>query len=108
LINSGTGERRKAGTSTSGNYDFTALPPGEYEVKATAPGFAEWSGKLTLRVSQEAAVNPVLTPASISTTIDVNDVTSVITTEQSSLSDVKEAARIEALPARCMASPPRI
>ena len=61
-------------------------------------GFAEWAGKLTLRVSQEAAVDPVLTPASISTTINVNDVTPVITTEQSSLSDVKEAARIEALP----------
>src|SRR5690242_19271913 len=32
LINSGTGERRQATTSSSGNYDFTALPPGEYEV----------------------------------------------------------------------------
>jgi len=98
LINSGTGERRQATTSSSGNYDFTALPPGEYEVKATATGFAPWSGKLTLRVSQQAAVNPELTTAAVSTTVNITDVTPVITTEQSSLSDVKEAARIEALP----------
>ncbi len=98
LINSGTSEHRKASTSGSGTYDFTALPPGEYEVKATASGFSEWSGKLTLRVSQEAAVNPSLTTASVSTSVTVNDVTPVITTEESSLSDVKEAARIESLP----------
>jgi Carboxypeptidase regulatory-like domain/TonB dependent receptor len=98
LINTGTGEKRHATTSTSGNYDFTALPPGEYEVKATAPGFSEWSGKLTLRVSQEAAVNPSLSTAAIATSIQVSDVTPVITTVESSLSDVKEAARIEALP----------
>jgi type 1 fimbria pilin len=30
LINSGTGEHRKASTSSSGTYSFTALPPGEY------------------------------------------------------------------------------
>jgi hypothetical protein len=98
LINSGTGEHRQSTTSSSGNYDFTALPPGEYEVKATATGFAAWSGKLTLRVSQEAAVNPELTTAAVSTTVNITDVTPVITTEESSLSDVKEAARIEALP----------
>src|SRR3977135_1522548 len=80
LVNSGTGEKRHATTSTSGNYDFTALPPGEYEVKATAPGFSDWSGKLTLRVSQEAAVNPSLTTAAIATSIKVSDVTRVSTT----------------------------
>ena len=98
LINTGTGEHRRATTSAAGNYDFAALPPGEYEVKAKSAGFSEWSGKLTLRVSQEAAVNPVLTTAAVSTTVSVTDVTPVITTEESSLSDVKEAARIESLP----------
>ncbi|MDQ6664233.1 MAG: TonB-dependent receptor [Acidobacteriota bacterium] len=98
LINIGTGEHRRATSSSSGSYDFTALPPGEYSVKATASGFSEWSGRLTLRVSQEAAVNPSLTTASVSTSVNVTDVTPVITTEQSSLSDVKEATRIESLP----------
>ncbi len=98
LMNSGTGEHRKEITSGAGAYDFTALPPGEYELKARAPGFAEWVGKLTLRVSQEAGINPSLTTAALATSVTVSDVTPVITTEASSLSDVKEAARISSLP----------
>ena len=98
LTNSGTGEQRKGTTSGTGAYDFTALPPGEYELKARAPGFSEWVGKLTLRVSQEAGINPRLITAAMATSVTVSDVTPVITTEASSLSDVKEAARISSLP----------
>ena len=98
LTNLGTEEHRESKTSDAGTYDFASLPPGEYEVRAKAAGFAEWTGKLTLRVSQELAVNPTLMTASLATTVIVNDVTPVITTEESSLSDVKEARRIESLP----------
>lgn len=98
LVNIGTDERRQVASSNSGSYAFTALPPGEYEVKATAAGFSTWTGKLVLRVSQEVAVNPTLTTALVSTSVNVNDVTPVITTEESSLTDVKEARRIESLP----------
>ena len=98
LTNLGTDEHRRETSGRSGSYDFAALPPGEYEVKATAAGFSVWTGKLTLRVSQETAVNPTLSTAAVATSVNVNDVTSVITTEESSLSDVKEARRIESLP----------
>ncbi|MGH9667817.1 MAG: carboxypeptidase regulatory-like domain-containing protein, partial [Bryobacteraceae bacterium] len=98
LTNLGTGEHRQQTTTANGNYDFTALSPGEYEVKASASGFAEWSGKLTLRVAQDAEINPVLQAATVATSVQVNDVTPVITTDNSSLSDVKEAERIAALP----------
>jgi len=98
LTNTGTAEKRQERTSSQGNYVFSALQPGEYEVKASAQGFADWAGKLTLRVAQEAAVNPTLQAASLTTSVTVNDVNPVITTEVSSLSDVKEAARIESLP----------
>ena len=98
LTNIGTAEKRQEKTSSQGSYVFSALQPGEYEVKASAQGFADWAGKLTLRVAQEAAVNPTLQAASLTTSVTVNDVNPVITTEVSSLSDVKEAARIESLP----------
>src|SRR5438874_8254099 len=52
LTNSGTGEHRQGRTKQSGDYDFAALPPGDYVVKASAPGFADWTGQLTLRVGQ--------------------------------------------------------
>lgn len=98
LTNTGTGEHREERTKGAGDYDFAALPPGEYQVKVTAPGFSEWIGQLTLRVAQEAVVNPKLQTAALNTIVNVADVTPVISTEESSLSDVKESTRIESLP----------
>lgn len=98
LVNTGTNEHRTGKTNEQGSYDFTALPPGDYKLSATHPGFSAWSGALTLRVSQEAVVNPSLSTAALATSVTVQDVTPVIVTESSELSDVKEAARINALP----------
>ncbi len=98
LTNGGTGEHRQQQTNSEGNYDFTTLPPGEYRMKVTAQGFAEWAGQLTLRVSQDAEVNANLQTASLSSSVTVEDVTPVIDTDNAALSDVKEAARIESLP----------
>ena len=99
LVNIGTGETRKLQSSAQGTYTFTALPPGEYEVKVQAPGFANWAGRLTLRVAQEAVVNVSLATATLVTAVEVAaDVTPILNLESSSLSDVKEVARIESLP----------
>lgn len=98
LTNSGTGEKREAKSRADGRYEFVALAPGEYELRADATGFAQWSGKLTLRVAQEAVVDPLLQTGALTTTVSVEDVTPVISSESSNLSDVKEASRITALP----------
>lgn len=99
LTNAGTGEQRRQETAAQGAYDFAALPPGEYEIKAMVPGFAEWTGRLTLRVGQEAVVNLTMQTAIVKTAVEViGDVTPVISLESSSLTDVKEVARIESLP----------
>ena len=98
LINTGTGEHRQQPTNRQGNYDFTALSPGQYQIKAAAPGFAEWTGEMTLRVAQDAEINPILQAASVATSVEVKDVTPVIDTDNSTLSDVKESQRIDALP----------
>jgi hypothetical protein len=98
LTNTGTGEHRRAQGSSEGTYVFSALSPGEYSVKATAAGFGDWTGQLTLRVAQEAVIDVSMQTASLQTTVQVEDVTPVISPESSSLSDVKEASRIESLP----------
>ncbi|MEP6536047.1 MAG: TonB-dependent receptor [Bryobacteraceae bacterium] len=98
LTNTGTGEKREQRTSGEGIYTFNGLPPGEFSLKVSASGFADWSGQLTVRVAQEAVVNPSLLTGNLSTSVTVADVTPVISTEDSSLNDVKEASRIEALP----------
>jgi carboxypeptidase family protein len=98
LRNTGTGEHWEKQTTSEGAFDFPALSPGEYEVKVSAPGFADWTGKLTLRVGQQAVVNPQMQTASTRTTITVADVTPIINTDNGSISDVKEAERIASLP----------
>lgn len=98
LVNTGTDEHRTERTNKEGYFDFTALNPGEYEVTVGTEGFAAWSGKLTLRVAQEATLAPTLRVAGTKTSIDVVDVTPVIDRSDAILSDVKEAARIETLP----------
>jgi hypothetical protein len=98
LTNTGTGEHFQKKTNGEGNYDFPALPPGDYQVKSAARGFADWTGNLTLRVGQQAVVNPQMQTAQAQTTVVVQDVTPVIDTDNGSLSDVKEATRIESLP----------
>jgi len=99
IMNAGTGERRQQSATAQGTYAFAGLPPGEYQIKATLAGFAEWSGRLILRVAQDAVVDINMTPASVSTAVQVvSDVTPIINPESSALSDIKEVARIESLP----------
>ncbi|WP_321475577.1 TonB-dependent receptor [uncultured Paludibaculum sp.] len=98
VSNIATGERRKTQVSPVGVYIFSALPPGNYAVKVTSTGFADWSGQLTLRVAQEAVIDVMMQTATVQTTVEVADVTPVISPETSSLADVKEASRIETLP----------
>ena len=67
-------------------------------MSVTAPGFADWVGVLTLRVSQAATVNATLNAASVSTQVTVRDVTPIIDSVNPTLSDVKNATAIETVP----------
>ena len=98
LVKDGTGERHSDQSNKEGYYTFTALSPGDYSIKVTAQGFDVWAGKLTLRVAQTAVVNAALKPGSVQQTVTVSDVTPVIDSANATLSDVKEATRIDTLP----------
>ena len=98
LTNLGTGEHREDNTNREGYFDFTALSPGEYEVRVKREGFADYVAKLTLRVAQNATVDASLNVASASASVDVIDATPVIDRSEATLSDVKEDVRIQTLP----------
>ncbi len=98
LVNVGTAEQSSQLTNKDGYYTFTDLAPADYTVKVTAPAFAPWEGKLTLRVAQEAVINAKLKPGSVSASITVTDVTPAIDAADGTISDVKEATRIETIP----------
>lgn len=98
LTNLGTQEHREDRTNREGYFDFTALAPGEYEVRVHREGFADYAAKLTLRVAQNATVDATLQVASANTSVDVVDATPVIDRSEATLSDVKEDIRIQTLP----------
>jgi outer membrane receptor protein involved in Fe transport len=97
LTNLDNSAHRTAQSNGSGYYDFEALSPGHYSVKTSAPGFSAWEGKLILRVAQNAEVNPLMKIGSVETTIAV-DATPQIDVSDGTISDVKDATRIETLP----------
>jgi len=98
LINQGTAEQYTDQSNKEGYYTFTALSPGEYVLKASAPGFETWKGSLTLRVAQEAVIDAKLKPGAVQETITVSDVTPIVDVGDGTLSDVKDSALLETLP----------
>src|SRR5665213_1250395 len=98
VTNVGTGQTSTTQSNAVGYFAVTNLNPANYKVTASAQCFANWVGVLTLRVSQTALVDPKLNAASVTTQVTVKDVTPVIDQVDATLSDVKEATRIEAIP----------
>ncbi|MEO6829274.1 MAG: TonB-dependent receptor, partial [Acidobacteriaceae bacterium] len=98
LTNVGTAQTLSTTAGGNGFYTFSNLGPADYKVSVSAPGFAQWVGTLTLRVSQAASINAQLTAASVSTKVTVRDVTPVIDRVNATISDVKNATTIETLP----------
>lgn len=98
LTNVGTNQEQHTTANGQGFYIFPNLGPANYKVSAAATGFAQWVGIMTLRVAQDAEVDPKLTAASVSTQVTVRDVTPVIDRVNPTLSDVKNATAIETIP----------
>ena len=98
LTNVGTNQQSTTTSAADGYYTFSNLSPANYKVVVTAQGFADWTGVLTLRVSQAAEVDPKMNAASVATQVTVHDVTPIIDKVNPTLSDVKEATRIETMP----------
>jgi hypothetical protein len=98
LTDIGTSQTSTTKSGADGFYAFSDLSPANYKLTVSAPGFSEWVGVLTLRVSQAALVDATLNAASVTTQVTVKDVTPVIDAVNPTLSDVKNATAIETIP----------
>src|SRR5215469_13172634 len=78
--NTANGLVRQLKTNLSGEYLAAGLPPGQYDISVTAPGFRRYQAKnVTLRVAQNARVD---------LTLQVGSVTSEITVQGEGLTQV--------------------
>jgi hypothetical protein len=89
LTNTDNGLILQTTTTPSGEYTFSPVKIGNYEVSATAPGFATTSQKeLKVSVQQRLAVNLQLKPGATSERVEVSAVAPLMQTEDASVGQV--------------------
>jgi len=97
--NTGTGQTRTATTSQDGSYRLSALPVGQYEVRAEHGGFqTEVRGGLTLDVSQEAVLNFTLQVGAVEQTVSVSADAPLVNTTTGSLGGLVDEKKVADLP----------
>jgi hypothetical protein len=98
LTNASTREERKAQTDEEGNYTFTQLQPGLYDLSVRGPGFKESMVKnFELNVNDRKQFNITLEPGAVSELVTVTAEASLIQSTPT-VGDVVENRRVVELP----------
>ncbi len=94
-----TGLTRETVTDNSGIYRIPALPPGNYQLSASATGFAEnkFSG-ITLNVGQKLNLDLALKVSGVGETVTITDAAPVVETTRSSVSGSVNSKAVSDLP----------
>ena len=73
VVDGNSGAKYNAVTNEAGVYRFPALPPSQYKVSATLPGFKTFSqGPITTQVNQNYDLDITLEPGQVSETVTVS------------------------------------
>jgi outer membrane biosynthesis protein TonB len=75
-----------ARTDPSGQFKFSGLPPGQYELQVTAPGFRRTTQRVEVQPQQIAAVKAQLEVGSVSETVEVAAAASTLQTSSAQVS----------------------
>jgi hypothetical protein len=98
-VNVGTGQVHETVTSDAGYYRFPLLQVGEYELLATAPGFAEHrQSGIRLSVGQQVRLDVVLGVAGASEAVTVTADASILLSGQASSGEVLNERAVRTLP----------
>ncbi len=99
VVNNGTNERRTVRPDESGNYNAPLLPPGQYRVEVSAPGFKKFvRDGLVLQIQQQARVDVALTVGEVTESVQVTADAPILETTTSSVGKVVDNRRIRELP----------
>lgn len=97
--NIGTGYIRDAQINSDGEYTIPSVPIGQYKILVRSPGFSELTRTgITLQVGQNARVDAQLSVGSVSQSVNVSAEAQTVDTESSTVGQVIENQRIEAIP----------
>ena len=96
--NTATGFSRSTTATSSGDYQITSLPAGDYTVTADKQGFRKSVKKIHLDLGAEGNVDFTLTVGQISEIVTVQDVGEVVEPTRTMVSSVINEQKIENLP----------
>ncbi len=99
VTNLATGSAREAVSDGAGNYSFSFLPAGNYELTITAAGYkTKKIDRLTLQVSQTLRQDFAMEIGAVSETVNITAVGVQLQTENSTVGTVIDSAKIVELP----------
>jgi len=99
LINEASGAARETVSNDTGEFDFAAVPPGVYTVRASLPGFKTYEqAGIRLATQQFLTVDVVLELGAIEETVTVSAETPLVDTSNASISTVLESEDLNTLP----------
>lgn len=94
-----TNQTRTATTGPAGDYKFSLLPPGNYRLKFTAPGFKTSEvGSVTVNTTETATANQALEVGAVTQTVTVESTVETLQTQSSTLGTTVTGNTITALP----------
>jgi outer membrane receptor protein involved in Fe transport len=96
--NKATGSLRNINAGNDGLFAFENLPPGEYEVKVEAQGFATQTLSVLVQVGNATTSNFGLSVGAVNQVVDVTGGPPVINATESSLGGVVNQRQIQELP----------
>jgi hypothetical protein len=94
----GSGESRTETTNGQGQYRFSLLKPGEYEISASSQGLKSNIEKITLLVGQAQEVNLKMNPQGTATTVEVTANAGLLQTENANVESNFNKQQIDSLP----------
>ena len=99
IVNEASGATREAVSNDRGAYDFTAVPPGSYTVKAELTGFKTYENKgVRVGTQQFVTFDIKLDVGQLQETITVTGDAPIIDTSNASTGGVIDSKQLESLP----------
>ena len=99
LSDTGNGFLRSTLTGASGEYQFSQVPPGSYNVTVTKPGFAvSLNQHVKLEVNNPATLDCRIELGSVSTTVEVQGAVTAINTVDGSVGNAFQEKQVKDLP----------
>ncbi|MBV8812557.1 MAG: TonB-dependent receptor [Acidobacteriaceae bacterium] len=85
-------------SSSDGNFSQTHLLAGHYQVTVESPGFGKFTANAMVEIDATTPLDVKLAPASVQTSVEVTDVTPLLTTDRAEIATTLTGTQVQQLP----------